>query len=242
MDFIDSGLAANQGQDTEPLFPDRNGSLARRAEVGPASGDVTFPGTAEPAYSTAMGAVNFTNYDTGRDIIPVYCSLLAAIIVGLVIYVTVKCWSTCKQKQQLAKARAGELDGGCEGEKLHGDSGVYVDTHSLHEPQMAKAARVDPGLYTKLPAVKRQEIERLLASQGGGTARADWRGLARLLGYEEERVATIGRGEDPPHTLLSDWSARPDASVDLLCKALARMEREDIVERLKPEPAVTSMV
>lgn len=236
MDFIDSGLAANQGQDTEPLFPDKNVSLGRRAEGAP------FPGTVEPPYSTAMGAVNFTDYDTGRDIIPVYCSLLAAIIVGLVIYVTVKCWSTCKQKQQLAKARAGELDGGGEGEKLHSDSGVFVDTHSLHEPQTAKAARIDPGLYSKLPVQKRQEVERLLVGQAGGTVRGDWRSLAHLLGYEEERVATIGRGEDPPHTLLSDWSSRADATVDLLCKALARMEREDIVERLKPEPAVTSMV
>ncbi|XP_069778190.1 tumor necrosis factor receptor superfamily member 16-like [Narcine bancroftii] len=187
-----------------------------------------------------MEAVNFTAYDTGRDIIPVYCSILAAVILGLVIYVTVKCWNTCKQKKQLAKARAGELDGGGEGEKLHSDSGVFVDTHSLHESQLSKVVHAEPVLYSKLPLQKREEIEQLLSGQG--SSKADWRILAHLLGYDEERVATIGRGEDPAHTLLSDWSTRADANLDVLSKALGRMERADIVERLKSEPAVTSVV
>lgn len=42
-------------------------------------------------------------------------------------------WSTCRQKQQLAKARVGELAPPPEGEKLHSDSGVFLDTHSLQE-------------------------------------------------------------------------------------------------------------
>nr|XP_006114483.1 tumor necrosis factor receptor superfamily member 16-like [Pelodiscus sinensis] len=42
-------------------------------------------------------------------------------------------WPSCKQKQQLAKARAGELGASPEGEKLHSDSGVFLDTHSLQE-------------------------------------------------------------------------------------------------------------
>lgn len=43
-------------------------------------------------------------------------------------------WHTCRQKQQLAKARAGDLGTSPEGEKLHSDSGVFLDTHSLQEP------------------------------------------------------------------------------------------------------------
>ncbi|GCC31060.1 hypothetical protein chiPu_0009514 [Chiloscyllium punctatum] len=149
-------------------------------------------------------------------------------------------WNTCKQKKQLAKARAGELDVGPEGEKLHGDSGVFVDTHSLHEPQLSKVVCADPSVYSKLPLQKRQEVEQLLESQDD--SRADWRSLACHLGYDEERVATIGRGEDPAHTLLSDWSMRDNGNLDVLCKALRRMEREDIVECLKSESAVTSLV
>ncbi|XP_010017994.1 PREDICTED: tumor necrosis factor receptor superfamily member 16-like, partial [Nestor notabilis] len=51
---------------------------------------------------------------SGEDIIPVYCSLLAAVVVGLLAYVAFK---RCP-----------------EGEKLHSDSGVFLDTHSLQEP------------------------------------------------------------------------------------------------------------
>uniref|UniRef100_A0A803YD82 Tumor necrosis factor receptor member 16 transmembrane domain-containing protein n=1 Tax=Meleagris gallopavo TaxID=9103 RepID=A0A803YD82_MELGA len=71
--------------------------------------------------------------DVGQNIIPVYCSLLAAVVVGLLAYVAFKCWHTCRQKQQLAKARAAELGTAAEGEKLHSDSGVFLDTHSLEE-------------------------------------------------------------------------------------------------------------
>ncbi|XP_067835014.1 tumor necrosis factor receptor superfamily member 16-like [Heptranchias perlo] len=219
---------------------DKNSSLLRGPKVEPVMDDAKLMTSGEPETSTAMGAVNFTAYDTGKNIIPVYCSILAAVIVGLVIYVTVKCWNTCKQKKQLAKARAGELNAGPEGEKLHSDSGVFVDTHSLHEPQLSKAARVDTPLYSKLPPQKREEVEQLLS--GPGANRSDWHNLARLLGYDEERAATIGRGEDPAHTLLSDWSMRDGASLDVLCKALGRMERDDIVERLLSETAVTSVV
>ncbi|XP_078072033.1 tumor necrosis factor receptor superfamily member 16-like [Mustelus asterias] len=206
----------------------KNLSLLRRPQVEPVR--------VEPE----SGAVNFTAYDTGKNIIPVYCSILAAVIMGLVIYVTVKCWNTCKQKKQLAKARASELDVGPEGEKLHSDSGVFVDTHSLHEPQLSKIVRADPSLYSKLPLQKREEIEQLLGNQDDN--QADWRSLAHHLGYDEERVATIGRGEDPAHTLLSDWSMRDGGNLDVLCKALGKMERDDVAECLKSEPAATSLV
>ncbi|XP_041045774.1 tumor necrosis factor receptor superfamily member 16 [Carcharodon carcharias] len=214
----------------------KNSSLLRRPQVEPVRDDYKFISPVEPG----SGTVNFTAYDTGKNIIPVYCSILAAVIMGLVIYVTVKCWNTCKQKKQLAKARASELDAGPEGEKLHSDSGVFVDTHSVHEPQLSKIVRADLSLYSKLPLQKREEIEQLLGSHGGN--RSDWRSLAHHLGYDEERVATIGRGEDPAHTLLSDWSMRDGGSLDVLCKALGRMERDDVAERLKLEPAVTSLV
>lgn len=55
---------------------------------------------------------------------------------------TQRSWHTCRQKQQLAKARAAELGTTAEGEKLHSDSGVFLDTHSLQEPhQMGKGER-----------------------------------------------------------------------------------------------------
>lgn len=63
-------------------------------------------------------------------------------------------WNTCKQKQQLAKARAGELGGSPEGEKLHSDSGVFLDTHSLQEHhQLNKGKGFPPRSAAQRPGL-----------------------------------------------------------------------------------------
>ncbi|XP_068261613.1 tumor necrosis factor receptor superfamily member 16-like [Nyctibius grandis] len=113
---------------------------------------------------------------TGKDIIPVYCSLLAAVVVGLLAYVAFKCWHTCRQKQQLAKARAGDLGTSPEGEKVHGDSGVFLDTHSLQEPhQPGKAPRPQGHPPSGVSPQRQEELERLLASAGPGGDRSGLR-------------------------------------------------------------------
>uniref|UniRef100_A0A8D0H4Y1 Neurotrophin receptor associated death domain n=1 Tax=Sphenodon punctatus TaxID=8508 RepID=A0A8D0H4Y1_SPHPU len=178
--------------------------------------------------------------ENSKNIIPVYCSILAAVVVGLLAYVAFKCWSTCKQKQQLAKARAGELGASPEGEKLHSDSGVFLDTHSLQDHhQLGKAPKTEPRLYVNLPPHKQEEVEQLLETAGHGK---DWRCLANQLGYEEEAIDTFGRGEAPTHTLLSDWSAKEGATLEALCTALAGIERPDVVENLTGPTEASSVV
>ncbi|KAM3822830.1 tumor necrosis factor receptor superfamily member 16-like [Vipera latastei] len=177
-----------------------------------------------------------------NSIIPVYCSILAAVVVGLLAYVGFKCWTTCKQKQQLAKARMGELVS-CppEGEKLHGDSGVFLDTHSLQEQHPSnKGSRADPRLYSSLPHPRQEEVEQMLEAptpQG-----KDWRSLAQRLGYADETIQTIGWGEAPAHTLLSDWSAQEGATLEALGEALSALERGDVVDRLNAPLEVSSVV
>uniref|UniRef100_A0A8D0DUA6 Tumor necrosis factor receptor superfamily member 16 n=1 Tax=Salvator merianae TaxID=96440 RepID=A0A8D0DUA6_SALMN len=179
--------------------------------------------------------------DNSKNIIPVYCSILAAVVVGLLAYVAFKCWNTCKQKHQLAKARAGELVASPEGEKLHSDSGVFLDTHSLqeHHPLNKAAHKAEPQFYANLPPHKQEEVEQLLETPSRGK---DWRSLANHLGYEEETIATFGRGEAPAHTLLSDWSAKEGATLESLCTALAAIERADVVENLNAPAEVSSVV
>ncbi|XP_019363567.1 PREDICTED: tumor necrosis factor receptor superfamily member 16-like [Gavialis gangeticus] len=178
--------------------------------------------------------------DNSKNIIPVYCSILAAVVVGLLAYVGFKCWNTCKQKQQLAKARAGELGGSPEGEKLHSDSGVFLDTHSLQEHhQLNKAPKAEPRLYINLPPHKQEEVEQLLESPSHSK---DWRYLASQLGYEDEAIDTFGRGEAPAHTLLSDWSAKEGATLEALCAALAGIERPDVVDNLTSPAEASSVV
>lgn len=47
-------------------------------------------------------------------------------------------WKSFQQKAALGKARAAELNNVVEGEKLHSDSGVFLDSHSLQESQPGK--------------------------------------------------------------------------------------------------------
>ncbi|XP_019472281.1 death domain-containing membrane protein NRADD-like [Meleagris gallopavo] len=178
--------------------------------------------------------------DVGQNIIPVYCSLLAAVVVGLLAYVAFKCWHTCRQKQQLAKARAAELGTAAEGEKLHSDSGVFLDTHSLQEPhQTGKAPRLEARPYSSVPQQRREEVERLLESGGPS---GDWRGLAARLGYGDEAIGTFARGQAPARTLLATWAATEGATVEALCLALAAMGRQDVAECLAGPGDASSMV
>ncbi|XP_064410108.1 tumor necrosis factor receptor superfamily member 16 [Latimeria chalumnae] len=197
--------------------------------------------TVEGEASTNSSSLDFIpQEDTGKNIIPVYCSILAAVIVGLLAYVAYKCWNTCKQKKQLAKARAGELGTSPEGEKLHSDSGVFLDTQSLQETQqLNKVNKMEQRLYLNLPPQKQEEVEQLL---GGSNNGKDWRRLAGLLGYEPERVDTFGRGQDPVHTLLTDWSTKEGGTLEALCTILGRMDRGDVVEKLYGEADISSVV
>ncbi|KAG9471911.1 tumor necrosis factor receptor superfamily member 16-like [Eleutherodactylus coqui] len=177
--------------------------------------------------------------DNSKNIIPVYCSILAAVVVGLIGYVAFKCWVTCKQKKLLAKQRAGELAASGEGEKLHSDSGVFLDTHSLQEQNQLNKAKLEPKLYINLSPHKQEEVERLLTDTSRGK---DWQRLASLLGYEEDSIDTFSRGEDPVHTLLTDWSSKESSTLEVLCAALVNMERADVVETLNSTADASSVV
>uniref|UniRef100_H3BZU6 Nerve growth factor receptor n=1 Tax=Tetraodon nigroviridis TaxID=99883 RepID=H3BZU6_TETNG len=70
-------------------------------------------------------------------LIAICCSILAAVVVGVVAYLVFKRWNSCKQNKQAANNRATTNNQMVtpEGEKLHSDSGISVDTQSLQEQQ-----------------------------------------------------------------------------------------------------------
>uniref|UniRef100_A0A672TPU5 Death domain-containing protein n=1 Tax=Strigops habroptila TaxID=2489341 RepID=A0A672TPU5_STRHB len=188
---------------------------------------------------------------SGEDIIPVYCSLLAAVVVGLLAYVAFKCWRTCRQKQQLAKARAGDVGTCPEGEKLHSDSGVFLDTHSLPPhagqgfevpalpPRSPSAPYPEGHPFSAVPPQRQEELERLLESGGPG---GDWRSLAARLGFSPDAIGTFGRGQAPTRTLLSAWASAEGATLETLCQALAAIGRHDAAQRLVAPGDATSAV
>ncbi|XP_064203295.1 tumor necrosis factor receptor superfamily member 16 [Anguilla rostrata] len=196
----------------------------------------------EEASPTPRGPKFTPPEEGGNSIIPVYVSLLAAVVLGLLFYVAYKCWTSCKQKQALGKARAGELGVASEGEKLHSDSGVFLDSHSLGDGQPSKGSKrdskLDGRLYLNVPPHRQQEVESLL-KEGEGRG---WRQLAAQLGYEQERADVFGRGEDPVHTLLSHWAGQEGSTLGVLCSALTRIERVDVVSVLMAPAQGSSVV
>ncbi|KAM8795432.1 tumor necrosis factor receptor superfamily member 16-like [Eudromia elegans] len=210
------------------------------------------PPSAEPVSSTAAGAAGtvtgssqpVVSHGTAESLIPVYCSILAAVVLGLVAYIAFKRWNSCKQNKQAANNRPVNQTPSPEGEKLHSDSGISVDSQSLHDQQppgpgtQAPVAKADGGLSGRLPPGKQEEVEKLLCS----SAEETWRRLAAELGYAEEHVGAFARAEAPARALLADWAAGEAATLEALLGALRRIQRGDIAESLHSDSTATSPV
>ncbi|XP_028558125.2 tumor necrosis factor receptor superfamily member 16 [Podarcis muralis] len=211
---------------------------------GPDTIDVsgsTMAGTA----TTVMGSSQpVVRSGTADNLIPVYCSILAAVVVGLVAYIAFKRWNSCKQNKQGANNRPVNQTPSPEGEKLHSDSGISVDSQSLHDqqPQTQTASmqglKGDGNLYTNLPVNKREEVEKLL----NGSTEETWRHLAGELGYKDDHIDSFTQEEYPVRALLSDWSSKDSATMDALYTALRKIQRGDIVESLYSESTASSPV
>ncbi|XP_053700166.1 tumor necrosis factor receptor superfamily member 16 [Synchiropus splendidus] len=203
--------------------------LSRPAEADGSRDSSRWPVTEE---YPAPGTPKFTPQDEGgggNNNILLYVSVLAAVVLGLLVYVAYKCWRSCKQKKALSKARAAELGASPEGEKLQSDSGVFLDSHSVQDSQLNKGtkrdSKLDNRLYVNLAVSRQQEVEALLQDD----ASPGWRQLGAAFGYQPEQLDLFGRGEAPAHTLLSNWAQKEGSTLGLLCSALARMERSDVV-------------
>ncbi|XP_062342410.1 tumor necrosis factor receptor superfamily member 16 [Osmerus eperlanus] len=99
------------------------------------------PSPGEETTTPNPSTPRFLGNPLNENLIPIYCSILAAVVVGLVVYIVFKRWISCKQNKQaannLAAATANQTPTP-EGEKLHSDSGISVDSQSLQE-QLAQA-------------------------------------------------------------------------------------------------------
>uniref|UniRef100_A0A8C7X8Q2 Tumor necrosis factor receptor superfamily member 16 n=1 Tax=Oryzias sinensis TaxID=183150 RepID=A0A8C7X8Q2_9TELE len=210
--------------------------------------------TFDPSYSpspTEDGLLDYLPSEKGLNdkLIPIYCSILAAVVVGLVAFIIFKRWNSCKQNKQGANNSTTNQNQtpSPEGEKLHSDSGISVDSQSLQEQQgqtqTHTVVSMDEEPCLLLPLIAREKLETLLFRGGEGKncnhiPDSDWYNLAGLLGYESERIATFQQEEHPVRALLSDWARKDCASIDALCAALRKINREDIAQSLVVSPTV----
>ncbi|XP_066498967.1 tumor necrosis factor receptor superfamily member 16 [Hoplias malabaricus] len=100
-------------------------------------GDLLSPGPDEETTTAKPSTPRFIGSGFDENLIPIYCSILAAVLVGLLAYIIFKRWNSCKQNKQAANNRAATANQtpSPEGEKLHSDSGISVDSQSLQEQQ-----------------------------------------------------------------------------------------------------------
>nr|XP_023997683.1 tumor necrosis factor receptor superfamily member 16-like [Salvelinus alpinus] len=168
--------------------PESDGPLA--APRLPGLGSVNDGEEASPAPS----APGFTPQDNGSsNHILVYVSVLAAVVLGLLLYVAYKCWTSYKQKQALSKARAAELGTCPEGEKLHSDSGVFLDSHSLQDSQPSKGSKRDSKQDSPRPVHSTCPTDRRRWSVCSGGER----GPQRLLEDPGGRAGLRARADGP---------------------------------------------
>ncbi|KPP66113.1 hypothetical protein Z043_115422, partial [Scleropages formosus] len=205
--------------------------------------------TDEPLTVSLPDAATTTNRSSLRlgqrlneKLIPIYCSILAAVAVGLVAFIIFKKWNSCKQNKQAANSSTVNQTPSPEGEKLHSDSGISVDSTSLQEQQQQQmqahtVVKMDGESNLALTPHKCEEVEKLLNQGCGGDAMGaeedtDWCNLAGLLGYGDEHIDFFRQEERPIRALLSDWASKDCASMDALCTALRKINRDDIAQSL----------
>ncbi|XP_066900552.1 death domain-containing membrane protein NRADD-like isoform X1 [Kogia breviceps] len=171
------------------------------------AGGALAPGTSSPFPPEPPGALGSN--------IPVYCALLASVVLGLLAYVAFKCSCSCKQRQQLAKAQTAEL-GAFNRDQMHGESSVFRDSPSSLEPCVpSQGPHPELGcwLYLHLPRQQQEEVEQLL--EASGEPDAGWRGLAGHLGYQAEAVETMAQSQAPAYTLLRYWAVQEGSGASL---------------------------
>uniref|UniRef100_A0A8C5K1E0 Tumor necrosis factor receptor superfamily member 16 n=1 Tax=Jaculus jaculus TaxID=51337 RepID=A0A8C5K1E0_JACJA len=179
-----------------------------------------------------------------RALPPASCTYPDAAIVTLTLPLSDPRWNSCKQNKQGANSRPVNQTPPPEGEKLHSDSGISVDSQSLHDQQphtqtaSGQVLKAEGNLYSSLPPTKREEVEKLLNGSAGDT----WRHLAGELGYQPEHIDSFNHEACPVRALLASWAAQDSATLDTLLAALRRIQRADIVESLCSESTATSPV
>ncbi|XP_051968405.1 nerve growth factor receptor b isoform X2 [Xyrauchen texanus] len=212
-------------------------------DKSPPSGPTESVTTTDPGLRKLHGLSN--------NLIPIYTSILAAVLLGLVAFIIFKRWNSCKQNKQGANNRAcsanPSLTPSPEGEKLHSDSGISVDSQSLQDGQGPPHTVVKIDGVLSLPLHTRDELEKLLnrtceREESGANEESDWCSLAGLLGYKEEHIANFKQEERPIQALLSHWASQDSASIEALCTALKKINREDIAQSITVKPTATSAV
>ncbi|XP_060553237.1 tumor necrosis factor receptor superfamily member 16-like [Ruditapes philippinarum] len=178
-------------------------------------------GGVEPRYNSSTPIVYTHDDDDDGDVIPIYCSVLGLVVVGLLCYVVIKHWRRMRAKRR-HKAPCSHED--VEYSKASGgDSGIFVDNESPKNYSYCLTSRV-----RDLPISKRTELEKILSSPQSDS----WKMLAKELGYSNKRMEQFeSKKKNDTNSsfkhMLHDWERRDIAIVSHLLQCLRNIGRED---------------
>ncbi|KAL5006131.1 hypothetical protein ScPMuIL_017289 [Solemya velum] len=190
-----------------------------------------FPSKTMTTEPTALEAGDYEDSDE-IDIIPLYCALLGAVVVGLLGYVVFTHYRRMKEKQ---KHKGHEPHEEVEYSKASGgDSGVYMESELTLKTYTLSTRIKD------LPQMKKKELEKNLIAFKTDLPVDNWRSLARELGFNEERIASIEARAPPDSSppvrgLLHEWSKSHKATVGKLIRALRTVGRADAAKCLQAD-------
>ncbi|KAL4217424.1 hypothetical protein ACF0H5_023874 [Mactra antiquata] len=180
-----------------------------------------------PSYNISTPTRYEESEDDNSNIIPVYCSVLGLVVVGLLGYVVIKHWKRMREKRR-HKAPCSHED--VEYSKASGgDSGIFIENESPKNYTYCLNSRV-----RDLPQLKRTELEKTLSSPQSDS----WKELAKELGYSSKRLMQFEAKNNNKNTnsafkhLLHDWERRDIATVSHLIQCLRNIGREDAARLL----------
>ncbi|XP_072299056.1 tumor necrosis factor receptor superfamily member 16 [Eucyclogobius newberryi] len=132
-----------------------------------------FPDGSEsplPGETTTSTSRRFLGGGLNENLIPIYCSILAAVVVGFIAYIVFKRWNSCKQNKQAANNRAVTNNQMVtpEGEKLHSDSGISVDSQSLQEQQQQQQLQQQQQAQAEVQSQPTHAQEQIVVRVDGG--------------------------------------------------------------------------
>lgn len=178
------------------------------------------------------------NY-TQRSVIPVYCTILVAILLGILVFLVLR-WSL----QQHHYTKTTHCEEGGPGPDPDGTSEcskrMLLDksdqSMKLINDKFLSHTVIMQMKLKELPLTKQRDLEEALNTkrQDG----QDWRGLARQLGYSNSNISAfehLGKVKHgPAHQLLLDWDHFEGATVEALIQALLTLGRMDVVRLFQP--------
>lgn len=185
-------------------------------------------------------------YHPGVSIVPLYCVLLAAIVIGLLIYVLFKRWSfhqiKLRASQKMVRSNTSSTDIEKNRDNYNGSevltATTYTGPSSYVVATVSPSTNVSPStLYKELHSDRKVELEeKLLITRNS----KDWRALCIQLNFTESEKEDFGKSTDghlnPVRSMLHQWQSREGtmATVKVLSKALIDIQRRDLADLVFP--------